>query len=399
MKTVKLIAIEKLIERATEREDHDVQLRLQEIVDDKQANAFIDVHKSCYCSYTSKVHVVRVQKRRHTSSEQIDEVAVASVRRSQTLLVGTRSNFKEHCWICSQPCLPLDPRHPDRWDRIVQCETLDRPGLSSFRDIVLDVAEQRNDEIFRTALRNIGVERDLPARDAQYHKRCYDNFMCVPKYSNLTGPTVVDTALSQAIDHMYANQNRFWNSIDVHVMYSSFGGELNRRQMFTKLVSCLGDDAIVLRMEGCATIIGFKEFASKNLKLVQTDAADEESVIDVVVRTVKKEARAVKGSATDYELAQFTYAHTLAHTSSTLLTLVSELVSDGKVSKKSISLSQAIQTHITGARNQTTLGLAVKLHHRHGSSELIKDLHQHGFVVSYDEVLRFRKSAAKFVME
>ena len=75
-------------------------------------------------------------------------------------------------------------------------------------------------------------------------------------------------------------------------MYSSFGGELNRRQMFTKLVSCLGDDAIVLSMEGCATIIGFKEFTSKNLKLVQTDAADEESVIDVVVRTVKKEARA-----------------------------------------------------------------------------------------------------------
>ena len=98
----------------------------------------------------------------------------------------------------------------------------------------------------------------------------------------------------------------------------------------------------------------------KNLKLVQTDAADEKNVIDVVFRTVKKEARVVKGSATDYELAQFTYAHTLAHTSSTLLTLVSELVSDGKVSKKSISLSQAIQTHITGARNQTTLGLAVK---------------------------------------
>ena len=122
-------------------------------------------------------------------------------------------------------------------------------------------------------------------------------------------------------------------------------------------------------------------------------------MIDVVVCTVKKEARAIKVSATDYELAQFTYAHTLAHTSSTLLTLVSELVSDGKVSKNSISLSQAMPTHITGARNQTTLELAVKLHHRHGSSELIKDLHQHGFVVSYDEVLRFRKSAANFVME
>ena len=155
MKTLKLIAIEKLIEIATEHEDYDLQLSLREIADDKQANAFIDVHTSCYCSYTSKVHVVRVQKRRLTSSEQTDEVAVAKVRRSQTLLVGTRFNFKEHYWICSQPCLPLDPRHPDRWDRIMQCETLDRPGLSSFRDIVLDVAERRNDEMGRTVLRNI----------------------------------------------------------------------------------------------------------------------------------------------------------------------------------------------------------------------------------------------------
>ena len=44
-----------------------------------------------------------------------------------------------------------------------------------------------------------------------------------------------------------------------------------------------------------------------------------------------------------------------------------------------------------------TLGLAVKLQHRHGSSELIRLLHDHGFIVSYDEVIRFRKSAAKFV--
>ena len=97
--------------------------------------------------------------------------------------------------------------------------------------------------------------------------------MRVLKYSNLTCPTVGDAALLQAIDHVYANQNRFWNNIEVHVMYSSFGGELNRRQMFAKRVSCLGD-AIVLRMEVCATIVGFKGFASKNLKLVQMDDAD-----------------------------------------------------------------------------------------------------------------------------
>ena len=45
------------------------------------------------------------------------------------------------------------------------------------------------------------------------------------------------------------------------------------------------------------------------------------------------------------------------------------------------------------------LGLAVKLHHKHGSSELIKTLNEHGITSTYDEVLRFRKSVAKFVSD
>ena len=47
-------------------------------------------------------------------------------------------------------------------------------------------------------------------------------------------------------------------------------------------------------------------------------------------------------------------------------------------------------------KKPTDLGL-VKLQHRHRSSELIKLLHDHGFIVSYDEVFRFKKSATKFV--
>ncbi len=47
--------------------------------------------------------------------------------------------------------------------------------------------------------------------------------------------------------------------------------------------------------------------------------------------------------------------------------------------------------------NQTTLWLALKVHHRHLHFEIIKLIHDHGFLVAYDEVLRFRKSAAQFV--
>ena len=66
-------------------------------------------------------------------------------------------------------------------------------------------------------------------------------------------------------------------------------------------------------------------------------------------------------------------------------------------SQRSRSLTCYTRPHYTDTRSQTTLGLAVKLQHRHGSSELIRLLHEHGFIVSHDEVIRFRKSAAKLV--
>jgi len=54
---------------------------------------------------------------------------------------------------------------------------------------------------------------------------------------------------------------------------------------------------------------------------------------------------------------------------------------------------------MTSTPNQTTFGLAVKLHHQFGNSEQIKLLSDHGLTVSYYEVLRFRKSAAKYVSD
>ena len=51
---------------------------------------------------------------------------------------------------------------------------------------------------------------------------------------------------------------------------------------------------------------------------------------------------------------------------------------------------------MTKSRNQTSLGLALKLHQKHCSSELLRTLHSHGLISPYDEVLRFKKSAAVF---
>ncbi|KAL8573956.1 hypothetical protein ACOMHN_029403 [Nucella lapillus] len=96
-------------------------------------------------------------------------------------------------------------------------------------------------------------------------------------------------------------------------------------------------------------------------------------------------------------MSSFEYTKIIESTSPTLLRLISSLVSAGCVTKKALTLAQCVQQHIGGNMNQTTLGLAVKLHHKYGSSELIQTLNEHGITASYDEVLRFRKSVAKLV--
>ena len=196
---------------------------------------------------------------------------------------------------------------------------------------------------------------------------------------------------------MYKKHNLCsWTSNELYFMYLTFGGKLTLKQMFNKLTKHLGEDIIILRMEGCETVVGFRNFIGKTLKIVKDNSVDEDHV-DAVVRLIRNEAKSMQYNNSAYDLSEFTYNKVVENTSATLLRVISELVANGKVNQKSLSLTQAVQSHITNTRNQTTLGLAVKLHHIYGSSHLIRLLHNHGFIVSYDELQRFRKSASKYV--
>jgi hypothetical protein len=272
----------------------------------------------------------------------------------------------------------------------------DNNPLPTLKDVILDVAGQRNDEVARRVSLHIGFLSDLPSAECKYHVRCYNSFMKIPLYADLPTGTVDDKELQQVIECMNQNKSKVWNSIQLHELYTNLGGELTRREMFKKLTDCISKDFVIVRVDGCATLVGFREIIAKHLKVVKVAETDESS-INSVVRQIKREARSIKYNSTHYDLSEFTQANTVKSTSPTLLKLISDLISEGEVTKQSLSLSQSIQSHITNTRNQTTLGLAVKLQHHYGSSELLKLLHEHGFTSTYDEVLRFRKSAAHYL--
>lgn len=144
-------------------------------------------------------------------------------------------------------------------------------------------------------------------------------------------------------------------------------------------------------MDGCDSILCFRKYLPEALKLVEVNDNDD---IDSLTKQISSEIKEMKTQkVTSYNLGDFTRDNATECSSQTLLKLISSLVSKGVVTRESPCLTQSIQALITKGFNQTTLGLAVKLHYRFDSREVIDMLHASGYIASYDEALRFRKSA------
>ena len=92
--TFKLPAVKKLIDCATERQDDETRRRMQSILDSKGEQASVELHKNCYCSFTSKNNVQRcVARKRKAGLRDNDEAPVPRIRRSQVI----EFDFKEQC--------------------------------------------------------------------------------------------------------------------------------------------------------------------------------------------------------------------------------------------------------------------------------------------------------------
>ena len=160
-------------------------------------------------------------------------------------------------------------------------------------------------------------------------------------------------------------------------------------QLVTRLEEHFGPALVIMQVKGCASLICFKIYLPATLKLVEANDSD---VVKDICHKIQAEVQSTSvPKTTAYKLGDFTKDSAVHNCSETLLTLLSSLVSNGKVSKKSLALAQAIQALVSRRFNQTTLGLALQIHHRSGSKELVDILYSNGFCCSYDEVKRFWK--------
>ena len=369
----------------------------------------ITFHKACISTYTSSHHIKRYLKRMNSNERQSDEPPLK-----------LRSNhsdfrFKQHCLICGKDCLPVDKKNPGRWRKVVTCRTKEK------KKDLLAVCSKRGDKLAEAVhVRINGAVSDLHAADAQYHYDCHQMFVGKRNIAYAASKPdkqethPFDIAFQTVIDALQSDETKMWNSIEIYDLFCSFLSSISgpdpcvynsdaecrcdRASLIRQLEDHFGDRLTVLRVHGCASLVCFRTHLPSNLKLVSANDNDDVSELAKKISAEVKTSHTRK-SEEIYDLNDFNYDTIERACNSNLLFFISSLISKGAVTKKSLCLTQSIQALITGSFNQTTLGLAVKLHHRFGSREIIELLHSHGYVTSYDEVRRYRKSAAKMTAE
>ena len=109
-------------------------------------------------------------------------------------------------------------------------------------------------------------------------------------------------------------------------------------------VAHLGDDVMVLCIEGCAFIVGFRELVHKLVKIAKVNTGSGER--GCLGEKDPTDIRGIPSNSNNFDLGDFIH---LCHS------FVSKLISNGEVTTASPSLSQSIQYGITITRNQTTL--------------------------------------------
>ncbi len=374
-------------------------LKLSKQVNDSDSNenTFLWCHKGCYCSYTSATRNQGSRKRPASCPPPSERVLKSHVP------AFSREDFKTRCFLCTKLCIPKDCKHPDRWHPWSVCEK-EVSGCVSFKDTLLDICDQRQDswskEVF---VRLQAVSTSMPAYDGRYHVDCMNSFRHIPKDSTNSAfnQPMIDISIKAVVNHMNKVSKALTCTVtELYDIFKNANGDLTKKQMMNKLSQYFGEELVIIRIPGCETEVGLIVKLGKMLKVIRKKNEyenEDNDEVDEVARQINAEVKGINLSC-DYDLSDFHYEKMIDSTSRTLLRVVSSLVSNGHITKKSLSLAQCIQQHVGSARrNQTSLGLALKLHHKFGSYELIQLLHSHGLISPYDEVMRFRKSAAKFV--
>ncbi len=354
----------------------------------------IKCHRDCVSTYTSKCHIRRQLKRLREEGNMEPTVPDKRCCRSSS----PKFNFREHAsWIMTRNTLVMDydQKHPSRWRRVVLCRTADRGGKETFKQVILNVCDLRNDEwASRVKIRIQGAVSDLHAADARYHEDCKSSFMAprsVRAAASSTKPKETeDKALQSTILQMSNESSQIWNTVAAYDLYLSHGGELlSRRTLLEKLTEHFGPDLLVLSGSGVASLLVFRSRTSSILRLVAQKDDDVEMELDKVATHIIKESRKLAQERNIYH-RRVSMDEAFDVVSPTMSSLLSKISDKLNHTKPAALIGNVITNIITNQPTTLQIALAAVLNRK----SLIEELYEFRVNCSYNEFLCFKSSAA-----
>ncbi len=189
---------------------------------------------------------------------------------------------------------------------------------------------------------------------------------------------------------MLENRSKLWSSVDLHSSYQSYGGNpISRKTLFAQLQNYFGSDVVVLSSPGLSNILAFKNEAAKSLHLQHEDD-DIGDALQRVAAAIERECLDAKEARTHYVLnidkqqANKCVSDTLVE----LLCHVSKKLTD---SLQATMIGNIVSSVVCSKPTYLNVALGVMMN-RHKS--IITDLSKFNVCCTYDEVLRFKHSAA-----
>ena len=289
-----------------------------------------------------------------------------------------------------------DKKHPDRWKKAVLCRTAYAgPGKKAFKESILEACTQRN-IAKKVRVRVEGALSDLHAADARYHINCMASFMSPKSISAAKNASKEDEntepAFDEVIGKMLKDKSRLWNLVELYDQYQLFGGKaLLRRSLLVEIQHHFLDDIAVHSSPGMSSLVVFRQNAPTLFHLAGNAEDDtQDLLIGKLAKIICDEVKQIDHDQSRYNI-RITKEYMSTSVSRTVMDVLAALTDNLKDTFPALLIANVITSVLS---NKTTSLQIALCNLSRDSKSLINELYQFRVTCSYDEILRFKRSAA-----
>ena len=349
-------------------------------------------------------------RKKYTRSSNI-EAAVKGDTPTVSTPTDTRSrrsvekvfDFRNHCLFCGEDANDSIKVERKYRKTLSKCETLDLQGTVRAHCL------KRNDELSRSVLGRLDNVHDLPAAEGRYHRSCYKDFFHVDVDSNVMGRPVKCTQ-SSAFDKLCAyidsSSECQYSTTELESIlheYVSDSGSLcdsySTKHLKRKLQDHYGDKVTISSIPGKPCIFTFHEYSHQILhdrwytERCGNGNDERKRVVETAARIIRQDIRAMVYDSSVYPDPK----NITCIAPESLASFVHHIIDPGGKKEPGVKQEAIIQSIIAAIRPRSfisplLLGIAVYIHRKYGSKELIELLNHLGFSESYLEVKRYEYS-------